>query len=98
MMRRTRLEWLEPVAGVGMWIAIGASAYLAVTRPERMWGLAGCVMALAVFSAVAGIPRRLAGRRLRLRKGGEAARNTALEDRGRDDDRPADVAVHRRPH
>jgi hypothetical protein len=51
-----------------MWIAIGVSTYLAVTRPERMWALAGCVMALAVISAVAGIPRRLAGRRLVVRK------------------------------
>jgi hypothetical protein len=61
-----------------------------------MWVLAVCIVALAVISAVAGIPRRLAGRRLLLRKGGEAGRDTGLDDRDRDADRRADVAVHRR--
>ena len=61
MMPRTRLEWVEKLAGAGMWIAIGASVYLASTRPERMWVLSGCIVALAVVSAAAGIPRRRAG-------------------------------------
>jgi hypothetical protein len=85
MMRRTRLEWVQLVAGAGMCIAIGVSAYLSVTRPERMWVLAGCVMVLAVVSAAAGIPRRLAGRRLILRRGGE----TGLDERGREAAEPA---------
>ena len=90
MMPRTRLEWVEKLAGAGMWIAIGASVYLASTRPGRMWVLAGCIMVLAVVSAVAGIPRRLAGRRLVLRKG------SGLSGRGRDDgDGSAGQAVHR---
>ncbi|HEY7278065.1 MAG TPA: hypothetical protein VH594_19000 [Trebonia sp.] len=90
MMPRTRLEWVEKLAGAGMWIAIGASSYVASTRPEWKWAAAGCVMALAVVSAVAGIPRRLAGRRVVLRKG------SGLSGRGRDGDGPAGEAVHRR--
>ena len=70
MMPRTRLEWVEKLAGAGMWIAIGASVVAASTRPELRWVLAGCVMAFAVVSAVAGIPRRRAGRPLVLRKAG----------------------------
>ena len=31
MMPRTRLEWVKKLAGAGMWIAIGASAYVAPT-------------------------------------------------------------------
>ena len=69
MMPRTRLEWVEKLAGAGMWFAIGASVFLASTRPKWMWVLAGCIMTLAVVSAAAGIPRRLAGRQLVLRKG-----------------------------
>ena len=61
MMPRTRLEWVEKLAGAGMWIAIGASVYLASARPDWMWVLSGCILALAVVSAVAGIPRRRAG-------------------------------------
>ena len=92
MMPRTRLEWVERLAGAGMWITIGASVYLASTRPERMWVLSGCIMALAVISAVAGIPRRRAGRRLVLRKGNGHGRDSG---RGRDDgDGPAGEAVH----
>jgi hypothetical protein len=91
MMPRTRLEWVEKLAGAGMWIAIGASAYLASTRPERMWVLAGVIMALAVVSAAAGIPRRLAGRRLVLRNGNGRGRDGG---RGRDEDGPADQAAH----
>jgi hypothetical protein len=56
MMPRTRLEWVKKLAGAGMWIAIGASSYVASTRPEWKWAAAGCIMALAVVSAVAGIP------------------------------------------
>lgn len=89
MMPRTRLEWVEKLAGVGMWIAIGVSSFLASTRPEWMWAAAGCIMALAVVSAAAGIPRRLAGRRLVLRKG------SGLSGHGRDDDGgTAGEAVH----
>jgi hypothetical protein len=89
MMPRTRLEWVEKLAGAGMWIAIGASSYVVSTRPEWKWAAAGCIMTLAVVSAVAGIPRRLAGRRVVLRKG------SGLSGRGRDDDGgPADEAVH----
>lgn len=95
MMPRTRLEWVEKLAGAGMWIAIGASVYLASTRPEWRWVLSGCIMALAVVSAVAGIPRRLAGRRLVLRKGSGRGRDSGLSGRGRDDDGPADEAAHR---
>jgi hypothetical protein len=76
-----------------MWIAIGASVYLASTRPERMWVLAGVIMALAVVSAAAGIPRRLAGRRLVLRKGSGHGRDSGLGGRGRDDDGPAGEVV-----
>src|SRR5438270_11906991 len=93
MMPRTRLEWVERLAGAGMWIAIGASVYLASTRPGRMWVLAGCIMVLAVVSAVAGIPRRLAGRRLVLRKGNGHGRDSGLSRHGRDDDGPAAEAV-----
>jgi hypothetical protein len=93
MMPRTRLEWVEKLAGAGMWIAIGASVYLASTRPERMWVLAGCIMVLAVVSAVAGIPRRRAGRRLVLRKGNGHGRDSGLSGHGRDEDGPADEAV-----
>jgi hypothetical protein len=89
MIPRTRLEWVERLAGAGMWIAIGASVYLASTRPEWMWVLSGCIIALAVVSAVAGIPRRRVGRRLVLRKG------SGLSGRGRDDgDGPAGEVVH----
>jgi hypothetical protein len=66
---RTRLEWVEKLAGAGMWIAIGVSVYGASAWPQWRWALAGCVMALAVVSAAAGIPRRLGGRRLVLWKG-----------------------------
>jgi hypothetical protein len=93
MMPRTRLEWVEKLAGAGMWIAIGASSYVDSTRPEWTWTWAavGCIMTLAVVSAVAGIPRRLAGRRMVLRKG------SGLSGRGRDDDDgPAGEAAHRR--
>jgi hypothetical protein len=93
MMPRTRLEWVERLAGAGMWIAIGASVFLASTRPGRMWLLAGCIVALAVVSAVAGIPRRRAGRRLVLRKGNGRARDGGLSGRGHDDDGPAGEAV-----
>jgi hypothetical protein len=101
MMPRTRLEWVEKLAGAGMWIAIGASSYVASTRPEWKWAAAGCVMALAVVSAVAGIPRRLAGRRVVLRKGsGRSGRGrdegSGRSGRGRDDDGPVGEAVHRR--
>ena len=90
MMPRTGLEWVEKLAGAGMWIAIGASSYLVSTRPEWKWAAVGCIMTLAVVSAVAGIPRRLAGRRLVLRKG------SGLSGRGRDDgDGSAGQAVHR---
>jgi hypothetical protein len=90
MMPRTRLEWVEKLAGAGMWIAIGASVFLASSRPEWRWVLSGCILALAVVSATAGIPRRLAGRRMAVRKGG------GLSGRGRDDDDgPAGEAVHR---
>lgn len=95
MMPRTRLQWVEKLAGAGMWIAIGASVYLASARPEWRWVLSGCIMALAVLSAVAGIPRRLAGRRLVLRKGSGRGRDSGLSGRGRDDDGPADEAAHR---
>ena len=61
MMPRTRLEWVEKLAGAGMWIAIGASSFVVSTRPEWKWAAAGCIMTLAVVSAAAGIPRRLAG-------------------------------------
>jgi hypothetical protein len=88
MMPRTRLEWVEKLAGAGMWIAIGASSYLVSTRPEWKWAAAGCIMTLAVVSAAAGIPRRLAGRRLVLQKG---------SGRGRDGDGPAGEAAHRWP-
>ena len=92
MMPRTRLEWVEKLAGAGMWMAIGASSYVVSVRPEWKWAAAGCIMALAVVSAVAGIPRRLAGRRLVLRKGsGRSGRS----GRGRDDDGgTAATAVH----
>ena len=53
-------------------------------------------MALAVISAVAGIPRRRAGRRLVLRKGSGRGRDSGLSARGRDADRRADEVVHRR--
>jgi hypothetical protein len=91
MMPRTRLEWVEKLAGAGMWIAIGASYYVESTRPEWTWAEASCIMTLAVVSAAAGIPRRRGGRPLMLRKG------SGLSGRGRDDgDGPAGEAVHRR--
>jgi hypothetical protein len=100
MMPRTRLEWVEKLAGVGMWIAIGASSYVVSTRPEWTWAAAGCIMALAVVSAVAGIPRRLAGRRVVLRKGngrsghGQGDDGSGLSGRGRDEgDGPAGEAA-----
>jgi hypothetical protein len=94
MMPRTRLEWVEKLAGAGMWIAIGASVYLASARPERLWVLSGVIMALAVVSAAAGIPRRLAGRRLVLRKGSGHGRDSGLGGRSPDDgDGPAGEAV-----
>jgi len=95
MMPRTRLEWVEKLAGAGMWIAIGSSVFLASTRPEWMWGLSGCIMALAVVSAVAGIPRRRAGRRLVFRAGSGRGRDSGLSGRGRDDDGPASEVTHR---
>jgi hypothetical protein len=78
-----------------MWIAIGASVFVASTGSQWSWVLAGCIMALAVVSAVAGIPRRRAGRRLVLRKGSRRGRDGGLGERGRDDAGPADEAVHR---
>jgi hypothetical protein len=96
MLPRTRLQWVEKLAGAGMWIAIGASVYLASTGPDRPWVLSGCAMALAVVSAAAGIPRRRDGRRLVLRKGSGRGRDSGLSGRGREDDGgPADKAVHR---
>jgi hypothetical protein len=86
MMPRTRLEWVEKLAGAGMWIAIGASSFVVSTRPEWKWAAAGCIMTLAVVNAAAGIPRRLAGRQLVLRKGGGRGRDSSLSGRGRDDD------------
>jgi len=65
---RTRLEWVERLAGAGMWIAIGASVFVASTGSRWTWVLSGCILALAAVSAAAGIPRRRAGRRLVLRK------------------------------
>jgi hypothetical protein len=94
MMPRTRLEWVEKLAGAGMWIAIGASPWLVSIRPEAKWLLAGCIMALAVVSAVAGIPRRRAGRRLVLRTGRERDRTSCLDGHGREEAR-ADEALHR---
>jgi hypothetical protein len=95
MMPRTRLEWVEKLAGAGMWIAIGASVFLASGRPERMWVLSGCIVALAVVSAVAGIPRRRAGRPLVLRRGSGRGRDGGLAGRGRNDDGTAGGAAHR---
>ena len=90
LMPRTRLEWVEKLAGAGMWIAIGAFSYVVSTRPEWKWAAVGCIMTLAVVSAAAGIPRRLAGRRLVFRKG------SGLSGRGRDDDGGlAGETVHR---
>ena len=95
MMPRTRLEWVEKLAGAGMWIAIGASVYLASARPDWIWVLSGCILALALVSAVAGIPRRRAGRRLVLRKDSGRGRDSGLSGRGRDDDGPAGEAARR---
>src|SRR5436305_2300915 len=79
-----------------MCIGIGASVSLASARPEWKWALSGCVLALAVVSAAAGIPRRLAGRRLVLRTGGGRGRDSGLGGRGLDDgDGPAGQAAHR---
>jgi hypothetical protein len=64
LMPRTRLEWVEKLAGAGMWITIGASAFVVSSRPEWAWPVSACIIALAVVSAAAGIPRRRAGRRL----------------------------------
>jgi hypothetical protein len=51
-----------------MWVAIGVATYLAATVPTRWtWALDGLIVALAAVSAVAGIPRRRAVRRLVLR-------------------------------
>jgi len=94
MMPRTRLEWVEKLAGAGMWIAIGASVFLASARPGRMWVLAGVILALAVVSAAAGIPRRRAGRRLVLRTGSGRGRDGGLGGRGRGEDGPAGEAAH----
>jgi len=44
MMPRTRLEWVEKLAGAAMWIAIGASVSLALIRPEWTLTASGCVM------------------------------------------------------
>ena len=94
MMPRTRLEWVEKLAGAGMWIAIGASVYLASSRPEWRWVLSGCILTLAVVSAAAGIPRRLAGRQLVLRKSRGRGRDSGLGGHGRDDDGgPVDETV-----
>jgi len=41
MIPRTRLEWVEKLAGAVMWIAIGASVYLASARPGDDVGTAG---------------------------------------------------------
>jgi hypothetical protein len=96
MMPRTRLEWVEKLAGAGMWIAIGASVYLASARPEWRWVLSGCILTLAVVSAAAGIPRRLAGRPLALRKGSGRGQDSGLSGHSRDDDDGSAVeAVHR---
>jgi hypothetical protein len=57
--------------------------------------LSGCILALALVSAVAGIPRRRAGRRLVLRNGSGRGRDSGLSGRGRDDDGPAGEAARR---
>jgi hypothetical protein len=94
MMPHTRLEWVEKLAGAGMWIAIGASFYVVSTWPEWRWVAAGCIMVLAVVSAVAGIPRRLAGRRM---VAGRGSRPGTLRGSERDaGDGPAGVGVPRR--
>ena len=65
MMPRTRLEWVEKLAGAGMYIAEGVALFLALThRTESTAVAAGCLMALAVVNAAAGIQRRPAGQRL----------------------------------
>jgi hypothetical protein len=65
MVPRTRLEWVEKLAGVGMYTAEGVALFLAVTyRAESTAVASGCLMALAVVNAAAGIQRRPAGQRL----------------------------------
>ena len=98
MMPRTRLEWVEKLTAAGMWIAIGASVYLAGTRPGWAWVLSGCVVVLAVVNAVAGIPRRRGGRPLVLWKGSGRGRDGdsgGISGYGREDGGElADQAVH----
>jgi hypothetical protein len=78
LMPRTRLEWVEKLAGAAMWIAIGASAFVVSSRPDWAWPLSACIMVLAVISAAAGIPRRRAGRTLVLRNRAVQARPRTL--------------------
>jgi hypothetical protein len=65
IMRRTRLEWVEKLAGAGMFIASGVALFLAITyRTESAAVASGSLMALAVVNTAAGIQRRPAGQRL----------------------------------
>jgi hypothetical protein len=62
---RTRLERVEKLAAAGMYIANGVAVFLAVThRTEWTVAASGCLMALTVVNAAAGIRRRPAGQRL----------------------------------
>jgi hypothetical protein len=61
----TRLERVEKLAGAGMWIANGVALFLALTyRTEWTAVASGCLVALTVVNAAAGIRRRPAGQRL----------------------------------
>jgi len=65
VMPRTRPESVERLAGVGMFIAEGVALFLAWThRTESTAVASGCLMALTVVNAAAGIQRRPAGQRL----------------------------------
>ena len=82
---RTPLEWVEKLAGAGMYIAVSVSVVLSSASATAEWSWAAVGMALALVSAAAGISRRLAGRRILPRKGGRG-RDSGLSARGRGDD------------
>jgi hypothetical protein len=88
----TRLGRVKRLARAGSTIALWAMTPLVLwAGSEWVWVAIGCAVALAVAGAVAAILELPPERRGR----GSGRKGNNLSGRGRDDDGPADEAVHR---
>jgi hypothetical protein len=99
----SRLERVEKLAGIGVWVISSVVLYLASTGTDWTYVPGGCVMALSVVVVAASIQRRVAGQRLELAKGsgrsghGQHDGGSGVGGPGRDDDAgPAAETVYRR--